>query len=202
MCVMGMVGATDAESRLQAETQVLRGVLAPLAGHVAVQIGACAHDGVPPDRFTEAFSLDPTDAQAGIRARVEALPLMSESVDMVLMMHSLDRAGPRSEWVSEAARVLRPEGHLVVVGSRVWRGEWLRDRTPPLGVWRLRVLAGRYGLSWEYVRGLKGVAGARHGVYVAVARRRVAGIKRPRPVWEKRHKARHSVEVPGAGRAG
>lgn len=193
---------TDAKSQLHAEAQVLRGLLAPLAGRVAVQIGACAHDAVPPGRFTETFSLDPAETQAGIRARVETLPLMSESVDLVLMMHSMDRAGPRSAWAAEVARVLRPEGHLVVVGSRVWRGEWLRDRVAPLGVWRLRVLAGRYGLSWEYVRGLKGVAGARHGVYVAVARRRVAGVRRLRPAWEKRQKTRHSVEVPGAGRAG
>ncbi|MGA7965847.1 MAG: methyltransferase domain-containing protein [Gammaproteobacteria bacterium] len=191
----------DAESRLQAEAQVLRGMLAPLAGRVAVQIGTCGYDGVPPGRFAETFCLDPSEPKAGIRAHVDALPLMSESVDMVLMMHSMDRAGPRSAWVAEAARVLRPEGHLIVVGSRVWRGEWLRDGVAPLGVWRLRVLTGRHGLSWEYARGLKGAAGVGHGVYVAVVRRRVAGVKRIRPAWEQK-KTRRSLEVRGAGRAG
>ncbi|MGH8128032.1 MAG: class I SAM-dependent methyltransferase [Gammaproteobacteria bacterium] len=192
---------TDTESRLRSEAQLLQGVLASMAGRVAVQIGACAHDAVPPGRFTETFCLDPIDPQAAVRARVDDLPLMSESVDLVLMMHSLDRAGSRSAWVAEAARVLRPEGHLVVVGNRVWRGEWLRDRTAPLGVWRLRLLAGRYGLSWEYARNLKGFARARHGVYVAVARRHVAGAKRVLPAWG-RQKTRRSLEVPGAGRAG
>lgn len=191
----------NAVSGLHAEAQVLRGILASLAGRVAVQIGTCAYGGVPPGRFTETFCLDPAEPNADIRAHVDALPLMSESVDMVLMMHSMDRPGPRSAWVAEAARVLRPEGHLIVVGSRVWRGEWLRDRVAPLGVWRLRVLIGRYGLSWEYARGLKGAAGVRHGVYVAVARRRVAGVKRIRPAWEQK-KTRRSLEVPGAGRAG
>ncbi len=190
-----------AESRLQAETQALQAVLASLAGCVAVQIGACAHNGVPPERFAETFYLDPVDPQALVRARVEALPLLSESVDLVVMMHSLDRAGPRGEWVAEVARVLRPEGRLVVVGCHVWRGEWLRDRAVPLGVWRLRVLIGRYGLSWEYARGLGAAVGWRHGVYVAVARRRMPGVTLLRPAWT-RQKARRSLEVPGAGRAG
>ncbi len=200
---MRVMAALEAgvESRLQAEAQALQGVLASLAGRVAVQIGACAHNGVPLERFAETFYLDPVEPQALVRARVEALPLMSESVDLMLMMHSLDRAGPRGEWVAEAARVLRPEGRLVVVGCRVWRGEWLRDRAAPLGVWRLRVLIGRYGLSWEYARGLGAAAGRRHGVYVAVARRRMPGVTLLHPVWT-RQKARRSLEVPGAGRAG
>lgn len=191
------------ESRLHAEAQVLRSLLASLAGRVAVQIGGCAHRGIPPARFTDVFSLDPDESQAMIRARVEALPLPSESVDLVLMMHSMDRPGPRSAWLAEAARVLRPEGRLVVVGCRAWRCEWVRSRTSPLGVWRLRLLAARHGLSWEYARALKGAGGILPGVYLAVARRRVPGTTLLRPVWTRqKKKARHSLEVPGAGRAG
>jgi|GEM_PF-2751712 len=191
------------DSRLQAEAQALQTLLSTLAGRVAVQIGACAHSGVPPARFTDVFCLDPVEPEAHIRARLEALPLLSESVDLVLMMHSMDGAGPRSAWVAEAARVLRPEGRLVVVGCRVWQGsEWLRSRTPPLGVWRLRVLTARHGLSWEYARGLKAGSGTRHGVYLAVARRRMPGTLLLRPAWNRQKKARRSLEVPGAGRAG
>lgn len=189
------------DSRLQAEAQALQGLLSSLAGRVAVQIGACAHNGVPSARFTDVFCLDPAAPDAHVRARLETLPLLSESVDLLLMMHSLDCAGPRSAWVAEAARVLRPEGRLAVVGCRVWRGsEWLRSRTPPLGVWRLRVLTARHGLSWEYARGLKAGNGTGHGVYLAVARRRMPGTMLLRPVWQRQKKARHSLEVPGAGR--
>lgn len=192
---------TGHESRLQSEAHALRSELSTFAGRVAVQVGACAYDAVPPDRYTDAFTLDPVEPEAMIRARLEALPVHSESVDLVLMMHSLDRAGPRSAWVAEAARILRPEGRLVVVGCRVWRCEWLRERTTPLGIWRLRLLVGRHGLSWEYARGLGGGAGARYGVYMAAARRRVPGATLLRPAWVRQKKSSRSLEVPGAGRA-
>ena len=187
------------QSRSQAEARAVQEALASLAGRVAVQIGTCACSGVPRERFVEAYCLDTEGDNLSLRARPELLPLMSESVDLVLMLHSLDRPGPRGAWLAEAARVLRPEGRLAVVGNRVWRSEWLRGQAPPLGLWRLRLLIGRYGLSWDYARGLKGIT----GTYLAVARRRLPGVIGPlRPAWVKRRKVRHSLEVPGTGNAG
>lgn len=188
-------------TRLEAEAQALRVALSSLAGRVAVQVGACAHEAVPPGRFSDVFCLDRLEPRAKVRSRLEALPLLSESVDLVLMMHSLDRPGPRGAWVAEAARILRPEGRLVVVGCRVWRCEWLRERAAPLGVWRLRLLIGRSGLSWDYAHGLGG-GGTPPGVYLASARRRVPGTTLLRPAWSREKKAARSLEVPGAGRAG
>lgn len=63
----------------------------------------------------------------------EAMPLAGDSVDLVFLHHSLDVVSQPHAWLREAARVLVPEGHLLVVGfnpwslwgiSRIFRGPW------------------------------------------------------------------------------
>jgi len=78
----------------------------------------------------------PTDVgRPGAIGRLHRLPIQSESVDVVLLPHTLDYSDERSHAVlREADRVLRPHGHLVVLGFK------------PGGLWGLRRLVPGAGL--------------------------------------------------------
>lgn len=184
--------------RRQAEARAVRNLLAGHAGCTAVQIGSCEHPCLPEGRFLESYYLDLREKDVHVCAQLSALPLMSEKVDLLVMMHAMDRHGARSEWMSEAVRVLRPEGELIIVGRYLWPNAWLRFRTAPLGALRLRALIVRHGLYWEGARRVPALP----GVYLARARRRMFGIRPPKPHRRRKQAARRSLEVPGAGRAG
>ena len=73
--------------------------------------------------------------QSGAIGHMHRLPIESESVDVVLLPHTLDYSDDRSHAVlREADRVLRPHGHLVVLGFK------------PGGLWGLRRLIPGAGL--------------------------------------------------------
>jgi SAM-dependent methyltransferase len=50
----------------------------------------------------------------------EALPLQSDSVDVLLMPHALDLAEDPHQVLREAHRVLAPEGYLILSGFNPW----------------------------------------------------------------------------------
>jgi SAM-dependent methyltransferase len=63
---------------------------------------------------------------AALVAEAAALPLQSDSVDVMLLPHTLEFAPEPHEVLREAARVLTGEGELLVLGFE------------PLGAWALR----------------------------------------------------------------
>ena len=73
--------------------------------------------------------------RAGLRAEAEALPVASESVDVVLLPHVLEIHNRPHEVLREVERCLIPEGHVVVLGLNPWSlwGAWrlLRGRRRP-----------------------------------------------------------------------
>jgi SAM-dependent methyltransferase len=105
-----------------AEVHHLRGVLPALRGLVAVQV---SHPGGPLDwlapssaitrigigtRFPSAFD------GSTVQADCQDWPLDQDSVDLVLFPHTLDFCALPHAVLRECARVLRPEGNLVVLG--------------------------------------------------------------------------------------
>ena len=73
--------------------------------------------------------------EPAVIGHLHRLPIASDSVDVVLLPHTLDYSGDRSHAVlREADRVLRPHGHLVVLGFK------------PGGLWGLRRLIPGAGL--------------------------------------------------------
>ena len=52
----------------------------------------------------------------GALARPDALPLATDSVDALLLPHTLELHDNPHEVLREVARVLIPEGHVVVLG--------------------------------------------------------------------------------------
>ena len=189
--------ADDPQAK-ELEAKAARDWLSGLAGCTAVQIGGCGCSCIPEGRFLETYCIDTHAQGVDVCSDLAALPLMSEKVDLLVMMHSMDRHGARNDWMSEAVRVLRPEGHLVVIGRYLWPDQWLPPSKAPLGAWALRSLAIRHGLQWEGIQHLRPV----RGVYLASARWRVFGMRRLTPHWRRKRAANRSLEVPGAGRAG
>lgn len=130
------------------EAHGLRGVLPSLYGTVAMQLGqlgkvdlldAC----VAPTRvvveggehcFPPCHPAEPRlTGVRTVRARAcaDALPFEQYSIDLALLPHTLDFTHDPHPVLREVSRVLRPEGHVVILGFN------------PLSAWGLRRLAAR-----------------------------------------------------------
>jgi SAM-dependent methyltransferase len=53
----------------------------------------------------------------GIYANDEELPIATESIDVVVVMHALDLSADQHQLLRDVHRVLTPHGHLLVVGA-------------------------------------------------------------------------------------
>jgi len=137
---------------LAAEREALDRVLPDLFGYYLVQVGA------PCDEYLLDASLirrqlvigDVVSGTAGADERVLLmrawpclLPLRNDSVDVVLLPHTLDFERSPHDVLREAERVLVPEGHLVILGFNPWSlwgarrlFTWRRRRAPWSGSFR------------------------------------------------------------------
>ncbi len=79
----------------------------------------------------------------GIAARGEAIPLTSESVDVVLLHHALDYSSFQHQLLREVSRVLIAGGHIVIVGFNPVSSWGLRTRFPghKMHPWNGRLLS-------------------------------------------------------------
>ena len=68
------------------------------------------------------------DAAPSAIGRVHRLPIASDSIDVVILPHTLDFSDRQHETLREVHRVLRSDGHLIVLGMK------------PGGLWGLRRL--------------------------------------------------------------
>jgi SAM-dependent methyltransferase len=75
----------------------------------------------------------PEGGEAGVVARLSALPIQSASVDAVLLPHTLEFQPDPQAVVREADRVLTGEGQLIILGFR------------PLSAWGLQAALTRGG---------------------------------------------------------
>jgi len=118
---------------LRQERAVLAEALPTIFGYFLVQVGLWGPAGglLHASPIRTQFVLDP-GAHTGlqIRSSVEDLPLASDSVDAVLLPHSLERAREPHRLLRETERILAGEGHLIVLGFH------------PLGIWALRQRSG------------------------------------------------------------
>lgn len=62
------------------------------------------------------------------RGEIEKLPLQDASVDVALLSQALHHARDPAKAVAEAARILRPGGHVIVLDLREHDQAWVRDR--------------------------------------------------------------------------
>ncbi|MGE0371972.1 MAG: methyltransferase domain-containing protein [Gammaproteobacteria bacterium] len=132
---------------LEQERRELDGILANLFGYYLLQVGA-AMDAylLESSRIRRQVILDnswPVEPGSPAPAHVtrmyadpHRLPVQSDSVDVVVLPHTLEFDASAHEVLREAERVLVAEGHVVILGFNPWSlwGIWRllrRRRQPP-----------------------------------------------------------------------
>ena len=103
-------------------------ILATTFGYYSLQIGCPGmaqrlHESC---RVKHQFTLDDLDSQTMIRANPSMLPVASDSVDLVVLMHHLSNTSEPHAVLREAFRILIPEGKLVIIDFN------------PMSLWGLR----------------------------------------------------------------
>lgn len=99
-------------------------------GYHAIQLGLEQVDLLRANRIPLRVCAGPRGS-VGLRADFGDLPVESNSVDLMVLPHTLEFTGHPHQVVREVARVLRPEGHVVIAGFN------------PLSLWGLRRGIGR-----------------------------------------------------------
>lgn len=200
---------------LRAEQAELARVLPNLFGYYLVQAGGWGkHTPLCDDsRIRRRFVIDPNpERDADIVAHPESLPVLGDSIDVVVLPHTLEVAHDPHRVLRETERVLIGDGHVVVLGFNPWSawGLWrlfLKRRGVP---WSGRFVSERTLRDWLALLGFDIVAVSRHshalpvrtawlerlferaararwplpsGAYVLVARKRTIPITPIRPRW-------------------
>jgi len=103
-------------------------MLATTFGYYSLQIGCSSlatriHEGC---RVKHQFTLAEPDRSAQIQATPSMLPIASDSVDLVVLMHHLSNTSEPHAILREAFRILIPEGKLVIIDFN------------PISLWGLR----------------------------------------------------------------
>lgn len=108
------------------ESQVLADLIANLFGYHLLVVSPPWRD-MPLDasRIPHKVVLDrrPGPGNPSLVGAAEALPVLSDSLDAVVLPHTLDRSGAPHQVLREVDRCLIPEGHVVILGFNPW-GIW------------------------------------------------------------------------------
>jgi SAM-dependent methyltransferase len=103
-------------------------LLSTTFGYYSLQIGCSGlahrlHQGC---RVKHLFTLGSLESTAQVRATPSMLPVASDSVDLVILMHHLSNTNEPHEMLREAFRILIPEGKLIIIDFN------------PVSMWGLR----------------------------------------------------------------
>ncbi|NOZ53696.1 MAG: methyltransferase domain-containing protein [Gammaproteobacteria bacterium] len=124
------------------ERRLLSGILPTLFGYHLLQVGVCyADDCLINSKIRHQIVMD-IDKPPGmdtlrqtslqriqyLRGAPEHLPVASDSLDVLLLSHTLEFTASPHEILREVDRTLIPEGHVVILGFNPW-GWWM--------LWRL-----------------------------------------------------------------
>jgi len=138
------------------EQQVLNTVLPDLFGYHLLQVGQShkGEDCTSASRIPHRVIMDVdlarqaqdahdtghpgSNTSSSVQGLAEMLPFCSDTLDVVLLPHTLEFTSDPHEVLREADRVLIPEGHVVILGFNPW-GLWI--------FWRM-VLAWRGKPPW------------------------------------------------------
>ncbi len=112
------------QALLQAQKEQLSESLNCLFGYHLLQLGVSDKLEMSESiRIAHRFVLHPHRAARspiGGLADFNHLPLANESIDAVILHHALDYTQSPHQLLREAARVLIPRGHLVIIGFNPW----------------------------------------------------------------------------------
>jgi len=119
---------------LETEVQAIDEALANLFGYHLLQIGCpSSRDLLSATRIRHVIRMarEPHSSgenqRAGLFGRPEMIPVLSDSIDVVLLPHTLDLSNDAHSVLREVDRILIPEGHVVIVGFNPWSAWGLRQ---------------------------------------------------------------------------
>lgn len=104
-------------------------VVADLFGFHALQLGLSEVQALRANRMPHRWVMGGT--ASNLWCEPEALPFEDRALDLVVLPHTLEQAQDPHRSLAEVARVLRPEGRVVITGLN------------PVSLWGLRRQAGR-----------------------------------------------------------
>jgi SAM-dependent methyltransferase len=96
--------------------------VADIFGYNALQLGLPQADLLRASRITYRLRAD-LSAPAALRADFTDLPIAANSIDLVVLPHVLEFSANPHQVLREVARVLMPEGQLLIAGFNPW-GPW------------------------------------------------------------------------------
>ena len=103
----------------QHEQSYFDAVVADIFGFNALQYGMTEHDFLRTSRMQFKFGAG-NGASAKVRAVGDALPVATQSMDLVVLPHVLEFADEPHQILREVDRVMMPEGRLIIVGFNPW----------------------------------------------------------------------------------
>lgn len=115
----------------QAEKEELQHILPTLYGFHLVQLGdpglaSLVSSSLIAHRLLINETIFKSWPSSYVQGSIETLSLLNDSVDVVVLTHTLEQAAHPHQVIREAHRVLIPEGHLVISGFNPlsWWGGW------------------------------------------------------------------------------
>jgi len=131
---------------LEWEQRCLDEAVVDLFGFHALQLGWPQLAGLRANRMPQRWLALEGQGQAALHCDFDELPFENDSLDLLVLPHTLEFAPDPHHRLREAARVLRPEGRLLLLGlnpASLWA---LRQRVSPclpqagefIGYWRAR----------------------------------------------------------------
>jgi SAM-dependent methyltransferase len=138
-------------------------------GFNAVQLSLPGHDFLRANRMPFRFRCDDGryDGVSEVRADLHYLPFANNSIDLVVMPHTLEFDPNPHQVLREVERVLVPEGHVIVTGFNpfsLWGAKRKLSRREALPPWRGAYLSVPRLKDWFSLLGFEMQAGA-YGCY-------------------------------------
>ncbi len=166
-----------------AEKEILARILPDLFGYYCLQLGG-TEDLLSASRIPYRWRLD--GERAHLLAHFEALPVASDSVDVVVLPHTLERSGNPQGILQEVKRILVPEGHALILGFHPFSFSNIYLRRG-LSAGKVKAWCIQLGLEVHQQIGLGGrIWPFPANLYLLRVKKRVAAITPIRPRWQAR----------------
>lgn len=105
---------------LEQEQRVISQELSRCFGSYLVHYGPFANTPIEPQKIKRSVRLGPPLAGVEIVCEEQSWPIGEHAADVVVVQHGLDFSLSPHALLREAARSVRPGGHLVIVGVNPW----------------------------------------------------------------------------------